>query len=121
VACGEAALPAFSSLPIFSVSAFQNLSFSAFTSRLPLSFQNDSSEGNHSSLGKFSIFIQGSSPRFPASGRSTRFLEIGSLHSVKICTMTLFSNHNILMRAMTPGRLAGSAARQAGIRFSLFG
>jgi hypothetical protein len=85
-----------------SISASQHFSISAFTSRLPLSFQNDSREGNHSALGKFSIFIEGSSPRFPASGRSICSREIGSLHSVKICTITLFPNHNILMRAMTP-------------------
>jgi len=91
-----------SAFQYFSISDFQHFRFSDFTSRLPLSFQNESLEGNHSSLGKFSIIIEGSNPRFPASGRSTCSLEIGSLHSVKICKLTLFPNHNILMRAMTP-------------------
>ncbi len=48
----------------FSVSAFQNLSF------YHLSIPNGSREGNHSSLVKFTIFSQVSSPRFSASGRS---------------------------------------------------
>ena len=84
-ACGEAALPALSSLHI---SDFQNLSFLAFTINSPL--PNNSREGNHSSVVKFTIFFQGSSARFSASGRSTCFFEIRPLHSVKICILAPF-------------------------------
>jgi len=55
-----------------------------------LNLPNASREGNHSSLVKFTIFSQGSSPRFFASGRSIYFFEIQSLHLVKICTLTPF-------------------------------
>jgi hypothetical protein len=79
-ACGEAALPALSPLPI-----------SAFTSRLPLNLPYGSREGNHSSRVKFTIFSQGSSPRLSASGCTTCFFEIRSLHFVKICTLTPFT------------------------------
>jgi hypothetical protein len=52
-----------------------------------LNLPNESREGNHSSLVKYTIFSQESSPRFFVSGRSTYFFEI----SVKICTLTPFS------------------------------
>lgn len=47
---------------ILFISAFQPFRFSAFTSRLPLNLPNGIRAGNHSSLVKFKIFSQGSSP-----------------------------------------------------------
>jgi len=62
-----AAWPPYLPSLLFSISVFQHFSISAFTKNPPL--PNDSLEGNHSALVKFTIFSQVSSPRFSASGR----------------------------------------------------
>jgi len=81
-----AARPPYLPSPLFTSQHFR---FSDFQ-LLPHALPNGSREGNHSSVVKFTIFSQGSSPRFSASGRNTCFFEIRPLHSVKICTLTPF-------------------------------
>ncbi len=91
-----------------------------------MNLPNGSREGNQSSLVKFTIFFQVSSPRFSASERSTCFFEIRPLYSFKICCLPPVSQHFFKIYCLTPvsltpvsrhksaaKNLLGKAAREA--------
>ena len=72
---------------LFLFSAFQLFSFCLTP---PLELAKRQPQRKPLVLGEIHDFLPDIQPRFSATGRSTCFFEIRSLHSVKICTLTPF-------------------------------